>query len=128
MKERVLVDFLEGRASAADLAENLAHAYVQEGLDTWALHVEPVEETYTVTRQGLIRLCDAVLAGDIAPDLLEPVGDCLMLSEAPTFDEADRDLLAEVAHRWGAPEINGRLDLDAVRMFREGLAAGRLPG
>ncbi len=127
MKERVLVAFMEGRASPAELAADLADAYQTQSEDCLALVVEFAADRHVVTKAMMLRVCDAVLDGRLLPALLEPIGDCLMLSETFEFDEPDRELLADVAHYWGSPEICYPLDVEHVAAFREWLESGTDP-
>ena len=127
MRERLLAEFLDGRASAWQVREDLANAYIRTSYDVWVLNVEFADQTYVVTRRAMLRVCEAVLAGEFEPSLLEPIGDCLMMSESFQFEEADRELLADVANCWGTPEHNDPLDVPYVEAYREWLTTGESP-
>jgi hypothetical protein len=127
MKERVLAEFLDGRADADLLRRDLAGAFVRHSPERWTFNVESINESFLVTRLGMLRVCDAVLAGELDPAQLKPIGDCLMMSETFEFDDPDRELLADVSHCWGSPEICYPLDERHVRAFREWLVTGKNP-
>ena len=127
MKERILASFLDGRATAAELAADLEGAYVRTAHDVIEFHVEFMPDPVVVRREGMLRVGNAAAAGEIDPTLLEPVGDCLTMSERFEFEEADAELLFDVAHCWGSPEINYPLDHEHTLAFVEWLRTGRNP-
>ncbi len=77
---------------------------------------------FLVTREMAVALCDAVLAGDLAPEALETIGVALVASDNFYWDEAD-DEPAETFYDWSAPAINFALTHGNVRMFRDRLVA-----
>lgn len=127
MKERVLADFLEGRTDVAALAAEFHVVFMPMGHEMGDFHVEPMEGTAVADREGLIRVCDAVLDGALKPEHLEQIGDCLQMSESFEYPEADRGLLADVTHWWGSPEICVPLNEASVRFFRDCLQNGTTP-
>ena len=127
MKARVLADFLVGRVDACRLADELATVYGRESGSRRPVLIEPMEERLVVSKAAMLRVCDAVLAGELDPALLEPIGDCLMFSDSFEFGPPDDDVVATVAHYWGTPEICYPLDIPHVRAFRTWLESGTDP-
>ncbi|MEQ8768031.1 MAG: hypothetical protein RL885_29275 [Planctomycetota bacterium] len=117
MKEQVLIDFFRGRLDASELAADLEGAYVEEAQGVLALHAEAAGEPHLVRRSDLIRLLRAVLDGDIDPHLLEAAGDCLTMSETFHFDPTDAELLSDIAHQLGTPELGYPLDRPHIALF-----------
>jgi hypothetical protein len=127
MEARVLADFFDGRVDADRLAAELATAYGPMSGNVRPVVVTPTDGSVVVTKGGMLRVCDAVLSGDLDPALLEPIGDCLMLSNSFEFDSRDAEVLSTVAHYWGAPEICYPLDLHHAGAFREWILNGTDP-
>jgi hypothetical protein len=121
-KEIVLRDFFLGRATIAELCADLKDAVRNEG-PVQKYPILDMSEDYSVTCQDLIKLCDAVLAEELPPSALEPIGFCLIASDHFEWDSDDPDgeIVAETIADWAAPEINYPLTLENVRMFRERL-------
>lgn len=79
-----------------------------------------MDEQHTFGANHLVRLCDAVLAGDIEPSHLETVGFCLIASDRFDwpYDTPEGDRIAEVIHAWSAPEVNYPLTAHNVGQWR----------
>lgn len=127
MKEHILAEFLAGRLSAAELKSDLDGTFVSIVPNAIEVHIEEMESSFVVTREGLLRVCDAVLASELEPTDLEAIGDCLVMSDTFEYDEADCDVIAELAHWWGAPEICVPLTVANVRVFRSCLVNRKDP-
>jgi hypothetical protein len=119
LREATLRDFFLGVASAEDLAADLAGALVPGGESVTFHPIVDMGEEFEVTPNHLVRLCDAVLAGLIAPDSLQAVGFCVVASDS--FHWADTpagEVVAETVHDWSAPLVNYPLSLVNVAQFR----------
>lgn len=127
MKEHTLAEFLAGRVAAAELKSDLADAFVPRDDGIIEVHIDDMDDSFVVTREGLLRVCDAVLAGELEPLALEAIGNCLMMSDTFEFDEVDCDVIAELAHWWGSPEICVPLTVANARVFRGCLASRKDP-
>lgn len=118
MREEILRDFFLNKVTARQLDVDIRSTYKgRDGLVTEHRIVD-MNETFTVTRSMLISLCDSVVAGDLSPKLLEPIGFALVASDKFEWDD---DIIAGVVHDWSAPEINFPLTLEAVADFRNWL-------
>jgi hypothetical protein len=120
VKERVLKEFFEGRASAEELAADLDGSIVRRGDDVVEHHIADMAEQFALTPGHLVALCDAVLAGTVEPAYLETIGFGLVASDRFGWDTETPSgaRLAEVAYDWAAPEVNYPLTLHNVAQWR----------
>jgi len=125
MREVVLKEFFEGKVDANALAAELHGAVETVGI-TSHYHIEDMEGELEVTAAHLVRLCDAVLTGRLAPEALETIGFCLVASDGFYWDtdKGDGEVVAETCFDWSEPRINHSLTIDNVRGFRERLLTG----
>lgn len=119
MKEAILARFFEGRITAATLAGDLngSETHVTDTAST--VEIEDMPEDFVVSREMALRLCDAVIDGELSPDSLSSVGFALMASDKFVWD--GEDVLGDVIADWAAPEINYDLNIENVRKFRSWL-------
>jgi hypothetical protein len=121
VKEQVLKEFFEGRASAEELAADLDGSIVRRGRDVIEHHIVDMAEQFALTPDHLVALCDAVLAGAVEPAYLETIGFGLIASDRFDWDteSPSGERLAEVAYDWAAPEVNYPLTLHNVAQWRK---------
>ncbi|ACB76619.1 hypothetical protein [Opitutus terrae] len=126
MRESVLRDFLVGVAPAAALKKDLAGAVVQTSSDVFTQYVDPMKEELLITRDHVLRLCDAVLDGSLAAEDLEPIAFCIIASDHFRFeDEAPyNERLLDTLHDWDSPGINYVLTRATVEKFKSRLLTG----
>jgi hypothetical protein len=117
MRERVLRDFFENKATAAELAQEVAGAISQKTEKMSVVSIEDMDEEFAVNAAMLVRLCDVVLQGDLEPDALHTIGFALMASDAFCWDADEDDVLANVIGDWSCPEVNYPLTLENVNHF-----------
>jgi hypothetical protein len=120
MREQKLRDFFEGRASAAELARDVKGSTSISGIVS-KVSIEDMAETFTVSSAMAVRLCDAVLNGELPADDLEAIGFALVASDRFEWDGDEDEVLADVIGDWSAPEINYPLTIDNVKKFRSWL-------
>jgi len=118
MRERVLRDFFEGKATAVDLARDVTGSISQKSSKISTVSIEDMDGEFTVTAPMLVRLCDVVLGGGLEPEALHSVGFALMASDAFCWDADEDDVLAEVIADWSCPEVNYPLTVGNVKRFR----------
>jgi len=118
MRERVLRDFFRDKATAAELARDVAGSISQKTQTLSVVSIEDMDEEFTVTAAMLVRLCDVVLEGELEPDALHSIGFALMASDAFCWDADEDDVLANVIGDWSCPEVNYPLTLENVKRFR----------
>ena len=118
MRERVLRDFFENKATIAELARDVAGSISQKSPKISVVSIEDMDGEFTVTAPMLVRLCDVVLGGELEPEALHSIGFALMASDAFCWDADEDDLLAEVIADWSCPEVNLPLTIENVTRFR----------
>ena len=118
MRERVLRDFFENKATAAELAQDLAGAISQKTDKVSVVSIEDMDGEFTVSAPMLVRLCDVVLGGELEPESLHSIGFALMASDAYCWDADEDDVLAGVIADWSCPEVNYPLTTENVKRFR----------
>lgn len=126
MHESVLRGYLAGRTDSAALRADLSGAVVVTGPHSSSQHIVDMTTDFDLRPEHLVRLCDAVLSGELQPDDLQTIGFCLVASDHFVWDGdiPPGDIVAETVHDWSAPEVNYRLTRDTVRKFRERLLTG----
>lgn len=127
MHESILRDFFDGRASAGDLRADLVGAVVQTAENVFTHKIVDMDADFEVTPDHLVRVCDAVLSGELEASELESIGYCLVASDCFSWDGDTQSgsRVAETAYDWSAPVNNYRLTSDTVRKFRERLMSGQ---
>jgi hypothetical protein len=118
MRERVLRDFFEDKATVAELAQDVANSISQKSQKVSVVSIEDMDDEFTVTAAMLVRLCDVVLQGELEPDALHSIGFALMASDAFCWDGDEDDVLANVIGDWSCPEVNYPLTPENVKRFR----------
>jgi hypothetical protein len=126
VKEATLRDFFDGNVSAGTLAIEVRDAVEPLSQGRRRVHVQdlPAGEEVRVTAQMLVRLCDAVLGRSLPAAALETIAFTILVSEHLHY--AEDELVVRVLYDWATPEINWKLTLRNVQMFRDWLT-GRVP-
>lgn len=128
MKEATLRDFFLGTVSVDQLAVEVRGAVEHQSTTTRRVHIQDLatDEQFVITAQMLVRLCDAVLAGDLPGPALEPIAFAVIASEHLHWADDD-ELASRVLYDWASPEISWELTPDNVRMFRGWLTGEEQP-
>ena len=122
MREAVLRDFFLGKVSAADLAADVKGSRRMVSTIESRTTIVDMDGQFDVSPEMLIKLCDAVLAGDLPAHELEVIGFALQASDSFTWDGDLVPEVADVTADWSCPSINYPLTLDNVQRFRRWLA------
>ena len=121
MRETVLRQFFEGKATAMELARDVAGSTTQPSELVSVVSIEDMDDKFTVTGNMAIRLCDEVLSGELPPDALKTIGFALMASDRFSWDADNDEVLANVIADWSCPEVNYPLTLENVERCRKWL-------
>jgi hypothetical protein len=113
----VLLDFFEDKATAAELAQDVAGSISRKSQKVSVVSIAGMDSEFTVSATMLVRLCNVVLQGELAPGALHCIGFALMASDEFSWDDED-NVLADIIGDWSCPEINYPLTLENVRRFR----------
>jgi hypothetical protein len=126
MNGTVLLGYFEGRVSAVELKADLDGTRTRLGSDSVRHNMVDVDRNFSVTTNHLIKLCDAVLAGDIPPEQLEWIGFGLIASDHFHWDTdtLDGERVADALIDWASPTTNYVLTMETVAKFRRRLATG----
>lgn len=119
MREIVLRDFFSGSIAASALASDVSGSKKQIGPSNWVVEIEDMESHFSITRQMLVSLCDAVLSQEFPVEELSTIGFTLAASD--NFEWDGEDLVGDVIYDWSCPEVNYPLTLDNVKRFRNWL-------
>jgi hypothetical protein len=128
MREETLKQFFTGEVGSKVLAEDLVDSMITKG-DMTKHPIEDMRESFQLGPEHLIRLCDAVLNGEIKPQYLQSIGFCIVASDNFEYDTdtAEGNLVGETLLDWSAPIINYPLTTTNVEKFRERLVTGEDP-
>src|SRR5688500_7221554 len=85
MHEEVLKQFFVGEAGSKTLADDLLGSVVEAGGVT-SHSITDMQNDFEVLPEHLMRLCDAVLNGEIDPKYLEAIGFCILASDHFEYD------------------------------------------
>jgi hypothetical protein len=121
MREQTLREFFEGTVPAAALAHDLAGSVIATSAISTEVMVADMAEEFTVRPEHAVRLCDAILNGELPPDSLATIGFALMASDRFHWDGDREEVLAEAIADWAAPEINYPLTTANIELFRKWL-------
>jgi len=125
MHETILRDFFAGAANAAVLRDDLIGT-LTVAEDSLEYDVVKMVEPFRVTPKHLVRLCEAIMDNSLPPEVLQPIGLCVIASDHFAWaDTATGDLVAETLNDWASPETNYPLTPTTVKLFRERLLTGK---
>ena len=127
MHEQLLHDVLVGAQNASTLSQDLVDSTIPTGptrLTTSSIDRDAGSRE--VTAAQLIRLCDAVRAGELEPSKLEGIASCLIASKYFHWDPStvDGDRVAIVLGDWSGTEIGDPLSPPKVAKTQHFLATG----
>ena len=125
MRARILRDYLTGAASAAALAAE-AETAIERGDGRQTHYLEDLDTPFEVEGAHLLRLCDAVLAGELSPESLEAIAYTFMASTCFHWDGTTETgaVIAQTIMQWATPESSYALTADSVAKYRRRLLTG----
>jgi hypothetical protein len=128
MREKILKQFFTGEVGPKVLAADLVDSMVTQG-DITRHPIEDMRKSFRLVPEHLIRLCDAVLDGEIRPQHLQSIGFCIVASDNFEYDTdtTEGNLVGETLLDWSAPIINYPLTRKNVEKFRQRLVTGEDP-
>jgi hypothetical protein len=123
MREDVLRQFFDGTVDAEALAADLADSLVSRSKTVTEHPIVDMENNFAVHPAHLIAVCDAVLAGELAPELLQAIGFCMVASDHFNWDTdtVEGNQVGEVLFDWSSPETNYPLIRANVAAWRSQL-------
>lgn len=121
MREETLRQFFEGTITARELAQDVAGSAMKASSKVSIVSVENMDNDFKVPTEMAMRLCDAVIVGELPADDLHAIGFALQASERFHWDGDEDEVLAEVLADWSCSEVNYPLTLENVRRFKNWL-------
>jgi hypothetical protein len=114
VKETELQQYLNGERDTTWLAREI------EALPDPALDAD-LRAAVTLSRDDLIRLCDAHLTGGLSPSALETLATAILGSDRLVWDETslDGELVAEVLWDWSSPDSENGLSSETIALHRK---------
>jgi hypothetical protein len=119
MREVILRDFFLGHATAEALAKDVQDSVKRLGPIHYSIEIEDMEAEFSVTREMLVSLCDAVLSGQFPAHELSTIGFALEASDKFTLE--GEDVVGRVIDDWACPEINYPLTLENIQRCKNWL-------
>ncbi|HJQ98497.1 MAG TPA: hypothetical protein VJ826_09290 [Candidatus Polarisedimenticolaceae bacterium] len=114
MRESELTQYLKGERDTAWLSAAI------QSLEEPALDAD-LRAAVSLSRDDLIRLCDAHLADGLAPAALETLATAILGSDRLVWDETslDGELVAEVLWDWSSPDSESGLSSETIALHRK---------
>lgn len=124
MREEELRRYFAGRTTVEELDADLRGSVIELGDRVSAVQIADMTDTFELTRQHLIMLCEAMIRNILEAEALSTIAFALLASD--TFHWED-EVVSEVLSDWSAPEINFALSLQTINMHREWLVSSIMP-
>jgi hypothetical protein len=124
MREKAIRDFFEGKSSPVELQRDIAgstRSTKRSGQKIAIVSIEDMDTDFVVTADMAVRLCDAVLNGELTPKALQTIGFALMASDKFQWNADEDEVLANTISDWSCPEVNYPLTVENVQRFRASL-------
>jgi hypothetical protein len=119
MREDLLKRYFTTEAQAADLVEDLRNSVTHLDAIVSKVAIEDMQDSFLVSRQHLIMLCDAFLSAKLTAEAINTIAFALIASDH--FEWDDDDTMSEVLHNWSCPEVNFPLNEETIKMHRSWL-------
>jgi hypothetical protein len=107
MRESVLRGFISGEVAINGLVRDLRGSVTQMSSLESAVEIEDMPESFLLSRQHVMMLCDAALSKTLTSEDLTTVAFALMASDHFEWED---EILSEVLSDWSSPEVNFPLD------------------
>jgi hypothetical protein len=128
MTEQALKNFFENKIDALTLATALNGSQTPIGRDSTHIAVGQLEDEddFPITTDHLVKLCDAVLEGQLQLIDLNTIAFAMMFSDTFDWDgENDKGrIVSETVFAWDNPEIDYALTTENVRKWKHYLTTG----
>jgi uncharacterized membrane protein YheB (UPF0754 family) len=118
MREDLLKRYFTTEAQAADLVEDLRNSVTHLDAIVSKVAIEDMQDSFLVSRQHLIMLCDAFLSAKLIAEAINTIAFALIASDHFEWDD---DTMSEVLHDWSCPEVNSPLNEETIKMHRSWL-------
>jgi hypothetical protein len=125
MKEQLLLDYFQNKASIELLIDDLKDSQQKTGYDTTTVYVTPIEGegSFFVTKTHLLQLCNEAIIGKLSFENLNTIAFAVITSDFFETDEND-EIINRVLFEWDNPEIGFALTIDNMKKWKELLESG----
>jgi hypothetical protein len=113
MREESIAAFLTGKMEAAALNLEALESIARYDAIRTAVAIIDLDRSFAVSRDHIIRLCDAAIGGTLSEAALNAVAFALLSTDHFEWED---DIIAEVLNDWSAPEVNYPLTASNLSM------------
>jgi hypothetical protein len=124
MREETIATFVTGDLDAEVLNSEALESIAHYDAVRTAIAVTDLDTEFVLSRDHVIRLCDAAIQGKLSGAALNAVAFALIATDHFAWDD---DIIAEVLNDWSAPEINYPLTPLNLAMHRDWLLGVSMP-
>jgi len=103
MREETIKGFFVGDVDPELLNAEALQAIVQHDDICSSVAITDMNNSFGITRNSVIRLCDAGMSGKLSASALNAIAFALIASDRFEWND---DIISEVIFDWSAPEIN----------------------
>ena len=125
MKEITLKHFFAGTLDALELQGELEKSLLPDAETTFHYQFMDMDSVHELSRDDLLKLTEAVLAGSLVALLLQPIAEVLIHSDQ--FEWLDDEIITEVCYGWLEPEENDALTMENLVLARQWLLGESQP-
>jgi hypothetical protein len=118
MREEELRRYFMGEGSVGQLAQDISGSVVRVDDLQSEIRIADMQDSFSLQRDHVIRLCEAFLDGALTPEALTTIGFALQASDAFEWED---EVISEVLSDWSAPEVNFELNAETLNMHRDWL-------
>jgi len=118
MREQTIAAFLTGETDAEVLNSEALQSIAHYDHIRTAIAIIDMDRPFIISRDHVIKLCDAAIEGRLSESALNAVAFALVATDHFEWED---DTIAEVLYDWSAPEINYPLTPVTLSMHKEWL-------
>jgi hypothetical protein len=124
MRESALRGFFSGEIPIDGLKNDLWGSVTQVNSIASSVQIIDMPESFLVSRQHVMMLCDAALSKKLTSEDLTTVAFALMASDHFEWED---EIISEVLSDWSSPEVSFPLDESTLTMHRSWLEGNTHP-
>ena len=116
MHEEILKDYFEDKINITDLFNDAIGTKVRIGVKETSFYVTPMEGSFGLNANHIIKLLRDILKHKIEPQFLETIALAIEASENIQYGEnnSKNDFMIKMLNEWSVPEINYELNLENI--------------
>ncbi len=126
LNEDTVRRYLVGEVPIEVLAVELSSAVIRKSSIETEIMIDDMQDDFNLTRNHLLRLCDAAIENHISASGLNTVAFAIIASERFHLDVDDEPMM-KILYDWSATEINFPLNPNNLKMHRSWLTGEAQP-